>query len=928
MPDTLGKPRRRAPLADDAGSTGETGPAADSSRSAEQRASDSDAPRMASNPGNVEGGAAAAGRPIEDLTLSELIESWMRSPGQTWRALRIASASEARHAPRVAAPSAMAPSPSATDAAGSSLVTAIQSAARGLQQVNAIQLLLYVIAIACAFAGSVLLRGSDDVPRADEISLIVGAPFLWLGFLLWLAAEAIGEWACIRERWRAMDRRARLRWSARALPVMICLIALFRLTAAMTAPTEDSKSLALSALSLFLAGGLLWFLIEFAFRQLQGRTSTAGGAAALLADRQKIGLPIAADISGGRKLLIALATACSLTVWLNTSGNRIEPPVIALWLLSAGLWAFVFAPLRWNIFDWASAGIDAARRMRLRNYRLTIVALLLIMLLGAGFRLYELDAYQPQMFSDLVEKIQDAYKIRHLNDYRIFFDNIGGREPLHFYLLSILASQPGMAFDHYALKLMSALESLVALPIMFWLGVEVMGGRRRSFALLFGLLAAGLVAASFWHAAIGRQGMRISLAPLFSALMAVYLIRALRYNRRSDFVKAGLALGFGLMGYQAVRMLPVAAVAGVAVAVALCRQSMRARLSYILNLGVLAFVALMVFLPLLHYWTESPENYMRRANTRLFGDMPTTGEERAAFLLESVPVLLSNIRQTALMFHYLGDNTWVSGLAQEPAMDPATAAFMLLGVAAWLALVLRSRDPVFFFVPVYLFAMLLPTALALSFPIEVPSFIRASGAIPPSYLIAALPVAVFCRRLRTSFSGRAGFIIAAAFAVGLLLAANHYNTRLYFGEFTDNYARASHPQAQAGRILRGFAESDGGYGNAFVLTSPHWWDIRAIGIEAGLMFWDSGGDVSQLPQLLERGLWREGKFRLQPERDLLFFYSRGNEDALPLLSAWFPNGRPMEIAVQPAHNSFFIYRAPALGAQGLRRFLDERLPAS
>ena len=645
----------------------------------------------------------------------------------------------------------------------------------------------------------------------------------------------------------------------------------------------------------------------------------------MIRDRQARRRSAAADISRLRKFLLSLAILCSLIVWMNSTGNRIEPPIIALWLFSVALWAFVFAPLRWNLFDWACERIDALRRFRLSNHLWTIAALLLILLLGAAFRFYELDAYPPQMFSDLVEKIQDAYKIRHLNDYRIFFDNIGGREPLHFYLLSILASQPGMEFNHYALKLMSALESFITLPIIFWLGVEVMGKRRRQVGLLVGLLAAALVAVSFWHAAIGRQGMRISLAPLFSALTAVYLVRALRYNRRSDFVKAGLALGFGLMGYQAVRMLPLAVVAGVAVAVILAKQPWRLRLNYVLNLGVLAFVALMIFLPLFHYWLEEPEDYMRRASTRIFGDSPTTSEERAAFLLESVPVFMSNVRTTALMYFYYGDSTWVSSVAQEPAMDPLTAACMLLGVAAWLSLALKTREAAIVFVPLYLVAMLLSTALALSFPTEVPSFIRASGAIPPSYLIAALPVAVFCRRLCTVINARAGFVIGAAVAVGILLAANHYNTRLYFGEFTDNYVRASHPQAQAGGILRGFAESDGAYGNAFVLTSPHWWDFRAVGIEAGAMFWDSGGEAASVPQLLERGLRREAKFRLQPERDLLFFYSRQNDDALPLLAEWFPDGRQMEIPIEPMFKSFYIYRAPALGVDSLRRFLSENL---
>ena len=295
------------------------------------------------------------------------------------------------------------------------------------------------------------------------------------------------------------------------------------------------------------------------------------------------------------------------------------------------------------------------------------------------------------------------------------------------------------------------------------------------------------------------------------------------------------------------------------------------------------------------------------------------------FLAESVPILMSNIRKTALIYHFYGDSTWVSGVAHEPAMDPVTAAFMALGVAAWLARIAQTRDPAIVFVPVYLLATLLPTTLALSFPIEVPSFIRASGAIPPSYLIAALPIAVFCWRLCKKLSGRLGIFLAAAFAVGALLAANHYNASLYFGEFTDNFTRASHPHAQAGAILRGFAESDGAYGNAFVLSSPHWWDIRSVGIEAGRMFWDSGGDASSAPQLIQRGMRREAKFRLQPERDLLFFYARHNEQARQLLSEWFPNGRQMEIRVQPEHKSFFIYRVPALGVDGVRDFLSEHL---
>ena len=917
----------RQDLPPEGGHRANEAPASSANASADPPRQAPETAEIAPCPATAEGETRETPQRFEDLTLSDLIQRWLRAPGPTWARLRLAMTRAATSAspPRAALQPAVV-SPSASGR-GLAALSTLRNWPRALRRVEAIQLILYAAAILCALIGSVIARGADHVTRANDYSLNVGGVYLWLAFWLWIIAEVVGNWTGLKAYWLALDRGGRWRWAARALPILIWINALFTLVGSMTAPRESATGMALAALVLSAIGVLLWMLIEIVYWKARNPSAPAAIEAPMIRHRPPARARIWKDVSHLRKLLFVLATLSSLLVWANTSGNHIEPPIILLWLLSAALWGFVFAPLRWNVFDWTSDRLDALRRLRWRDHRAAIIGFLLVMLLGGAFRFYQLDSHPPQMFSDLVEKIQDAYKIYHQDDYRIFLDNIGGREPLHFYLLSILASQPGMAFDHYALKLMSALESFITLPIIFWLGVEVVGERRRKLGLLFGLLAAALVAVSFWHAAIGRQGMRISLAPLFSALTAVYLVRGLRSGRRTDFVKAGLALGFGLMGYQAVRMLPLAAVLAAAIAFIAPGQSRRARLRHILNVGVLAFVSLMVFLPLLHYWMEEPEKFLRRSNTRLFGDLPTTYEERAAFLAESVPVLMSNIRKTALVYHYHGDGTWVSGMSDEPAMDPASAAFLWLGLAAWLLWMIKTRDIVVFFIPIYLLVMLLPTALALSFPIEVPSYIRASGAIPPSYLIAALPAAVFCRCLCRMFSGRLGKVAAAAFAAALVLAANQYNTSLYFGEFTERFIGASFPHAQAGSIVRAFAESDGAYGNAFVLSSPHWWDTRAVGIEAGLMFWDSGGEVQRVPRMIEQGLRRAAPNQLNPERDLLFFYALENPQALEPLSEWFPGGRQMRIDVEPGNKSFYIFRAPALGAENLQRFLDENRPA-
>ncbi len=871
-------------------------------------------------------------RDIGELTIADLVQHLFRAPADTSRAFLAAMNTNAP----VAAPRSPTARPSIAFAGASGASSESWQFIGGTiswpTQLQYARLLLYTSAIFVALIGSHAVRG-DDISRQGGDSLDAGASILWLAFLLWLAAELAARLPRLITKWRRLDRVGRAKWLARLIPVVIWIQALFILAEAMVAPQTTAVQIALTALLRFALGVIVWLATNIVFRVMSWRLANGSAsesassakppAEAALSIRSMLTAYPSAAISRRRYFLLAAASLSSVIVWINTSGNRIEPPIIALWLASAVLWAFVFAPLHWNAFDWLTDTVDACRRMNWRQHRRTALALLLILILGASFRFHRLDTVPAELFSDLVEKIQDAHKIHYQNDYRIFLSNIGGREPIHFYLLSMLASQPGMSFDHFALKLISALESFATIPLVFWLGVEVMGRRRRTLGKALGLVAAGLVAVSFWHVVIGRQGMRISLAPFFVALTAIFYLRALRYNRRADFVKAGLALGFGLYGYQAVRMLPVPIVAGVVVALLIRRFSWRARVNYLLHLAVLAFVSLMVFLPMLHFWLEYPEDYQRRTSTRIFGDLASSETDARDALLEGGALLLRNIRRVLLLFNYTSDSAWVTGAAGEPAMDATTAAFMALGVAAWLSLALQTRDPAIVAIPILVFFMLMASALALAFPIEVPSFARASGAIPPSYLMAALPICLYSRQLMRTMPRRSGAFAAVAFAGAVILAANHANTSLYFDTFAAQFKRSSHPYAQAGKIVRGFADSDGALGNAILLASPHWWDYRAVGIEAGRIFWDNGTAIEDLPEFLRRGLLRTDDLRLDPKRDLLFFYAHENKAAAQQLIEWFPQGRAQRIRAHEPSRDFYVYRVPALGSESMQAFLDE-----
>ena len=429
-------------------------------------------------------------------------------------------------------------------------------------------LALLGIAVLFALSGSYIMVGQRGQDGFGRHALTNGAPFLWLAFFSWLLAEFVHSRPQLQSWWGTLDRPSRWQWIARAIPVMIAIAGLHTLAVSMGEMPLPSLGLMRTAFVRLVASAVVWLLIEFmvwcvrfrgSMTRISGQRKVRSSGPESIVARMNVVRP--ASQRASRIAHISLAIIFSLLVWFNTTGNHFPPLIIVLWLTSALLWALVFAPENWQVIDWLIESVDRFRRQEWRRRRRTLVAFALILLLGASFRLHRLEENPGEMTSDHVEIIMDGYRVNRGN-HMIFFPNLGGREPIHFYAVSLLASLPGFGLDFTTIKSVSVLESLLTLPILLWLGVEVFGRRCRQFGILVGLLTAALFAVSYWQSSIARLGMRIPLTALFTALLLVYLARAMRFNRRSDFVKAGLILGFSLYGYQASRMLPAVVVTG------------------------------------------------------------------------------------------------------------------------------------------------------------------------------------------------------------------------------------------------------------------------------------------------------------------------------------------------------------------------------
>jgi hypothetical protein len=814
-------------------------------------------------------------RDIQDLSIAELFSVWLKSPKQTRRAFIDIIRPDSYGATRLIRVDTQAViSETSQFADDHTIIDRIRAMPLNQQW---IRFGILLAALIIAFVGNSILQGGIGVRRTEENQLASGIPFLLLAMLVWLAAEFYGNWTTISQWLESIFSPSKDKLEDNS--------------------PQNIRDVSYSSL-------MPWYIRVHPLR------------------------------------LVFAFTGMIFTVitWFGTTDNTFDTLTFYIWLLSIFFWSITFAPQNFSFFDWATTWIERFRRFHWKNHVPVILAMTVILIAAAQFRFYDLANHPLEMTDDHVEKILDSGLIR--DGYRpIFLANNGGREPMQMYLIAMVSHLPGFGINFDTIKFVSAVESLLTIPLLFWLGYELLEGESHRRRVIVGLLLAALVAVSYWHVAITRQGLRIPLTPLVVSLELIYLTRAIRRNTRADFIKAGLILGFGLYTYQAVRMLPVVIVMALAVAVIFVAKTMRERFLYILNLAILVIVSFTIFLPMFHYSMEFPDIFWRRTAGRLLGDdiiqetnsdgqlvyRDATVEERFQAFRNNMPTIVNNIRNVYLMFNWEGDVATISGVSNEPSMDVFSGVLLIVGISAWALFMLQRRDPIICLVPVIIFIMLLPSALSIAFPAENPSHTRTSGAIPLIFLIAAFPLALLAEQFLDLLQKWRGKIAAVALCVGIVFSSYNANNYLYFVVYRELYNNAFHPYSDAGRYLYGYILTGGSYGNAFLIGYEHWWSHRAIGLEGGLdEFWPNGVYPREnLAAFIHEAAGRTGRFRLNPDVELIFFYSPNDEETGAYLSELFPTGTATESPTRKPNETFMIYRVPALDEDDWATWLAE-----
>lgn len=598
--------------------------------------------------------------------------------------------------------------------------------------------------------------------------------------------------------------------------------------------------------------------------------------------------------------LIVPTNPRTVSRWLASSGiglavlaysfageNQFTSDGVLAWVTGVGVLLYTFwEPVKtwddWRV--WFASLSDQVRKVFSDGVRIPprIILLALVLFVGAFFYFYKLDTIPAEMVSDHAEKVLDIREI--VNGARpVYLLRNSGSEPLWSYGVAVLVGLGDRPLNFVMLKFASALFGWLFIPALYLLAREL-------FDDDVALIAAAFAAIAQWMLGLGRSGLPFATTPLLVTLLLWFLLRAIKYQRRNDFLVTGILLGIGFYANEPFLVAPILVVIFLVTALILMPAVRRNWRIYLQNSFLLFVVAVAVLAPLVRFVDDSIEVFFYHTTTRMAGNAP--------FLFgNAFPVFTQNLANALVMFNAGGDGSWLVGTPNAPALDYVTGGLFILGIAFALYRLVKSREMIFVFLFLGLVVWLIPSAISLVNPLDNPSLVYAAGTLPIVLIFPALAVAWGARVVSVSLPPRwRGWVLGALIVVlfGLSARANYEN---YFNAFDALYRKATWNASEIATIARGFTESIGDSTHVWLIGFPYWVDARLVGIELEQDRW------SQVLANADQALAQQNE-----PLPKLYIFNISDRASLTRLREIFPNGQERVYrSLVPSHDLFLFY---------------------
>ena len=352
------------------------------------------------------------------------------------------------------------------------------------------------------------------------------------------------------------------------------------------------------------------------------------------------------------------------------------------------------------------------------------LALAAILLAAALLRLPALDRVPPGFQFDEAYNAIDAWRVAQ-GARDLFFPANGGREPLLSYWQALFFALFGPSLG--VLRLASAVVGLLTLVVVALALPRLLA--HRPDAARLGVLAAGVLAVTYWHVHFSRYSIRAILVPLGMTLVFWAYDAGVRPRplRVGPLALAGAALAGSVYAHPTGRLLPFAlGLYTLWLAWADRRQALRT----LASLAVVGAVSLVLFLPLGLYFLN---------HQWLFWGHPSDvfAIDTSGGLGSAARSLLAQAAAVLGMVFVRGDRSNFHNLPYRPAFDPLLAVCFVVGLvllarAGWRARGL-GRAP-YVVLLLWTGVGVAPTLLSDA----APNFSRAIGLLPVLALVAAV----------------------------------------------------------------------------------------------------------------------------------------------------------------------------------------------
>jgi 4-amino-4-deoxy-L-arabinose transferase-like glycosyltransferase len=403
------------------------------------------------------------------------------------------------------------------------------------------------------------------------------------------------------------------------------------------------------------------------------------------------------------------------------------------------------------------------------------ILLIFILLLAFGLRVIGLTAVPPGLTHDEANHGWDSMNILD-GELRYYFPLNYGSEPLYNYVVA--GNMALMGENLFALRLVNVFFGLLTAAAAYaW--------ARQAFGRRTGLVAAGLLAVSFWPLATSRQALRAGILP-FLTVMAIVFFWQLVYRRRKDgrFLAVGFAVAIAAMlhTYLAARVLWLIFPLFLGYLAFVHRERFRASWPAVV-VGLAAGFGLTV--PMFLYIQRHPW-----ADTRLeMLDGPLQN-----LLSGNLGPVLENAGKAFLAFFWpgYGDQFLAYNIPGRPVLDPVTAVFFLIGLTVCLW---RWRRPAFALLLLWFWVGILPSLITG----PTANTTRNMGALAAAYLLPAVGFVAAGQWLQERWPPPRRWLLSGTAALWLLVVLL-LTTRDYFqrwAESPDVRAAYQHTLAEA-----------------------------------------------------------------------------------------------------------------------------------